>query len=83
MSGGTDPKYDAMIAEAGVSVDRRRRFQMLAQSESYFLRAMPIVPLSTFVFPLLAKPFVKFLSSNLLDRQQFKHVWIDQNRRPQ
>lgn len=78
-----DSKYDAMIAEAGATVDRQLRLQKLAQSEDHFLRAMPIVPLSTFVFPSLAKPFVKSLSSNLLDRQQFKYVWIDQNWRPQ
>jgi len=75
----SDAKYDAMIAEAGATADRERRLQRLAQSEGHLLRAMPIVPLSTLVFPPLAKPFVKGLSMNLLDRQQFKYVWIDTN----
>ena len=47
------------------------------------LRAMPVVPLSSFVFPSLAKPYVKGLGDNLLDRPQFKDVWIDMNWKPQ
>jgi hypothetical protein len=58
------------------------RLRKLAEGEGHLLDAMPMVPLSIFMFPYLAKPYVKGLSSNLLDGQQFKYVWIDTNWRP-
>ena len=74
-----DATYDTMVDDAAATLERARRFQKLAQAEGHLLRAMPIVPLFTFVQPVLVKPFVKGLGTNLLDRQQFKYVWIDTN----
>jgi ABC-type oligopeptide transport system substrate-binding subunit len=84
-AGGSDwsnATYDALVADGGATADRELRLETLAQAEECLLRAMPVVPLSTFVAPSLAKPFVKGLGTNLLDRQQFKYVWIDTNWRP-
>jgi oligopeptide transport system substrate-binding protein len=84
-AGGSDwanPGYDSMLASAAVTRDRADRLQRLAECESRLLAAMPIVPLSTFVQPSLAKPFVRGLSANPLDREQFKYVWIDTQWRP-
>jgi ABC-type oligopeptide transport system substrate-binding subunit len=79
----SDPTYDAMIEDAARTAEREHRLQKLAQCERRLLSAMPMLPLSTFVFPYLAKPYVKGLGTNLLDRQEFKYVWIDTNWRPQ
>jgi oligopeptide transport system substrate-binding protein len=77
-----DEGYDKMVESAAATLERARRFQIFAQAEAHLLRAMPVVPMFTFVDPVLAKPFVKGLGTNLLDRQQFKYVWIDRNWRP-
>jgi ABC-type oligopeptide transport system substrate-binding subunit len=79
----SDAKFDAMIADAGGSADPKRRLQNLAQGENRLLGAMPIVPLATLSYPSLAKPYVRGLGNNPMDRQQFKYVWIDTNWRPQ
>jgi ABC-type oligopeptide transport system substrate-binding subunit len=71
-----------MVANAGRMHDPTSRLQKLAECESRLLRAMPVVPLTTFLRPSLAKPYIRGLGNNLLDRQQFKYVWIDQNWRP-
>ena len=78
----SDSTYDAMIADAAVTADRARRLEKLAAGERHLLGAMPVIPLSASVWLSLAKPFVKGLGTNLLDRQQFKYVWIDTNWRP-
>jgi ABC-type oligopeptide transport system substrate-binding subunit len=78
----SDSTFDAMVAEAERTPDPKIRLGKLAKCEGHLLSAMPIVPWSTFLFPSLAKPYIKGLGNNLVDRQQFKYVWIDANWRP-
>ncbi|HYZ82914.1 MAG TPA: peptide ABC transporter substrate-binding protein [Bryobacteraceae bacterium] len=78
----SDAEFDAMVANAGSTPDPEARLQKLAECESRLLAAMPVVPLTTFLRPSLAKPYIRGLGNNPLDRQQFKYVWIDQNWRP-
>jgi ABC-type oligopeptide transport system substrate-binding subunit len=79
----SDTTYDSMIADAGATAHRQRRLEKLAECERHLLRAMPLIPLSASVWPWLAKPFVKGLGRNMLDRQQFKYAWIDTKWRPE
>jgi len=79
----SDPTFDAMLADAESTPDPTSRLQKLAKCESHLLSDMPMVPLSTFVLPSLAKPYIRGLGNNLMDRQQFKYVWIDTSWRPQ
>ena len=81
-TGWTDPKYDAMVVEAGATKDRAERLRKLSECERYLLRAMPLVPLYADVWVYMRKPFVRGLGANPLDRQQFKYAWIDTNWRP-
>jgi ABC-type oligopeptide transport system substrate-binding subunit len=78
----SDAEFDVMVANAGRNPDSKVRLQKLAECESRLLAAMPVVPLTTFLRPSLAKPYIRGLGNNPLDRQQFKYVWIDQNWRP-
>ena len=78
-TGWTDPKYDAMLVEAGGTTDNAERLRKLSECERYLLRAMPIVPLYADVWVYMRKPFVRGLGANPLDRQQFKYAWIDTN----
>jgi oligopeptide transport system substrate-binding protein len=78
----SDAAFDAMVADAGNTYDPKARLRKLADCEKRLLSAMPVVPLTTFLRPSLAKPYIKGLARNLVDRQLFKYVWIDRNWKP-
>jgi len=81
-TGWRDPSYDALIHEANATLDRARRFQLLAQAEAHLLRdAAPIVPLYSYVgFYALDAQRLAGVHPNLLDEHPF---WaIHRTRRP-
>jgi hypothetical protein len=47
------------------------------------LEAMPVLPIDHWIQGEMRKPFLHGLGDNMLDRQQFKYVWIDRNWKPQ
>jgi ABC-type oligopeptide transport system substrate-binding subunit len=77
-----DPQYQGMLTHAKATADPGLRSALLAECERRLLESMPILPLAYWVDAQLRKPFVRVLGDNLLDRQQFKYVWIDTNWRP-
>jgi oligopeptide transport system substrate-binding protein len=79
----SDPVYHQMLARARKTSDHAQRMERLAECERLLLQAMPILPLCHDVLPLLGKPFVRGLGSNLLNRYPLKYAWIDTNWRPQ
>ncbi len=81
-SGWTDPKYDALLAEANSTADPAERMKKLADSERYFLKAMPIVPLYIYAWFYLQKPYIRGVDVNILDQHPFKYIWIDSNWQP-
>jgi oligopeptide transport system substrate-binding protein len=78
-----DPNYQIELAEAKRTADPLLRLSRLAQCEGRLLEAMPILPLAYWVDAILVKPYLRGLGNNLLDRQQFKYIWIDRNWRPE
>jgi ABC-type oligopeptide transport system substrate-binding subunit len=76
-SGWTDPRYDSMLKEANATTDPLLRMKKLQQSEAYLLKAMPFVPIYTYTWFYLRKPYVRGVAPNLLDQHPFKYVWID------
>ena len=79
----SDRTYDAMLEAANSHVDPASRMRALACCEAYLLRAMPMVPLLFYGFAGFQKPYVRGLSTNLLDEHPFKYVWIDTNWKPE
>jgi ABC-type oligopeptide transport system substrate-binding subunit len=76
-SGWTDPKYDAMLAEANSTTDPAARMKRLSESETYLLKAMPFVPIYIYSWFYLKKPYVRGIAPNLLDQHPFKYIRID------
>jgi hypothetical protein len=71
-----------MLNQAKATADPALRLSRLAQCERRLLKAMPILPVANWVDAVLKKPFVRGVGDNLLGRQQFKYVWIDNDWRP-
>jgi oligopeptide transport system substrate-binding protein len=82
-TGWSDPVYSQLLSRAQATSDPALRMGRLAECERRLLQAMPIIPQLHDVYPRLAKPFVRGLGSNLLNREQLKYAWIDTNWRPQ
>jgi ABC-type oligopeptide transport system substrate-binding subunit len=82
-SGWTDPRYDAMLKEANSTTDPAERVKKLAECEEYLLRAMPFVPIYTYSWFYLRKPYVRGMEANLRDEHPFKYVWIDRDWEPE
>jgi ABC-type oligopeptide transport system substrate-binding subunit len=66
-----------MLKEANATTDPLLRMKKLQQSEAYLLKAMPFVPIYTYTWFYLRKPYVRGVAPNLLDQHPFKYVWID------
>ena len=81
-TGWRDPAYDGLVNRANATMDRTRRFQLLAEAEARLLRdGAPIVPLYSYVgFYALDTNRVAGVHPNLLDEHPF---WaIHRLRRP-
>lgn len=76
-AGWSDPRYDAMLAEANAATGPDERMRKLADCERHLLRHMPILPLYYNVFSYLRKPYVHGFDPRHLGLVRFKHVWID------
>jgi ABC-type oligopeptide transport system substrate-binding subunit len=81
-TGWSDPKYDAMLAEANSTLDRHARMKKLAECEKYLLTAMPQLPICHRTWHYLQKPYVRGMESNALDEHYFKYAWIDTQWKP-
>jgi oligopeptide transport system substrate-binding protein len=81
-SGWSDPKYDAMLADANSTTDPSARMKKLGECEQYLLKAMPFVPLYIYTYFYLQKPYVRGVETSILDQHPFKYIWIDTNWKP-
>jgi oligopeptide transport system substrate-binding protein len=76
-AGWSDPRYDAMLADANAETSRDERMRKLADCERRLLRQMPILPLYYNVFSSLRKPYVHGFDPRHLGLVRFKYVWVD------
>lgn len=81
-SGWNDSRYNWTLARARAESDPELRMARLGECERLLLRAMPIIRWGHDVQPQLRKPYLRGLASNLLNREQFKYVWIDTKWKP-
>lgn len=68
LSGLHSPEYDRLLQLAASTVDRRQRFERLAEAESFLLEQYPIVPLYFYVSKHLVSPAVGGFQENVIDR---------------
>jgi oligopeptide transport system substrate-binding protein len=76
-TGWSDPRYDAMIRDAGRETDPARRMAILRDAEAILLSDGPVIPIYHYSTTELVKPYVRGLHQTALDTHPLKHVWID------
>ncbi len=75
-SGWSNPDYDALILEAGKTVDPKKRFDIFQKAEKLLLDEAPILPIYTYTSLTLISPDVKGWHSNILDHHPYKYVHL-------
>jgi oligopeptide transport system substrate-binding protein len=78
-SGWFDLKYVAMLDEANRTLDKAKRFELLAKAEKYLLDAQPMIPLETTSVNFVKKPYVKGLYPNAASLYPWKFVYIERD----
>ena len=78
-SGWFDQKYVALLDEANRTVDKQKRYELLAKAEKYLLDNQPIIPIETPSVNWLKKPYVKGLYPNAGTLFPWKFVYIERD----
>jgi len=79
-SGWWDQKYVGLLEEANHTLDRQKRYELLAKAEKYLLDAQPMIPLETPSVNFVKKPYVKGLYPNPASLYPWKFVCIERDR---
>jgi oligopeptide transport system substrate-binding protein len=75
-TGFFNAQYDALLAEASMTVDARTRFELLKQAEAKMLAEHPVAPIYTYVSKRLVKPYVKGWQPNPLDHHPTRYLYL-------
>ena len=78
-TGWFDLKYVGMLNEANRTLDRQKRYELLAKAEKYLLDNQPVIPLETFAVNWLKKPYVKGMYPNAASLYPWKFVYIERD----
>jgi oligopeptide transport system substrate-binding protein len=78
-TGWSDPKYDAMLDEANLTLDHQKRYDLLAKAEEYLLAGQPIIPIETTAVNFVKKPYVKGMYPNAMSMYPWKFVYIERD----
>ncbi len=62
-AGWENPRYQALLEEAALELDREKRFELLAQAEEIFGKELPIMTLYHWSSPSLANPRLTQIST--------------------
>ncbi len=76
-SGWKNPEYDALIAEAGRTLDTAARYKVFQKAEALLLEEMPVIPIYYYATGYLLRPSVKNWNLTILDHQAYKYVYLD------
>ncbi len=78
-SGWWDQKYVDLLEEANHTIDRQKRYELLAKAEKYMLDAQPMIPIETPSVNWVKKPYVKGLYPNPTSLFAWKFVYIERD----
>ncbi len=78
-TGWWDKKYVDLLDEANRTSDRLRRYEILAQAETYMIEAQPILPIETAAVNWVKKPYVKGMYPNAGSLFPWKFVYIERD----
>ena len=76
-TGFSNPEYDRLIKEAGLSADSKARMEILHKAELLLMDEMPIIPIYFYTRNFLQKPNVKGWTHNILDDHAWKFVYLE------
>ena len=74
--GYSNPRYDALLAQAAAEPDVARRRALLEQAERLMLEDSPVLPIYFYVSKHLVKPWVQGWQDNLLDYHYSKDLTL-------
>jgi oligopeptide transport system substrate-binding protein len=78
-TGWYDLKYVSMLNEANRTLDKQKRYELLAKAEKYLLDNQPVIPIETFAVNWLKKPYVKGMYPNAASLFPWKFVYIERD----
>jgi len=78
-SGWWDQKYVDLLEEANHTLDRQKRYELLAKAEKYMLDAQPMIPIETPSVNWVKKPYVKGMYPNPASLYAWKFVYIERD----
>ncbi len=78
-SGWFDQKYADLLDQANRTVDKQKRYELLARAEKYMLDAQPVIPIETSSVNWVKKPYVKGLYPNAASLFPWKFVYIERD----
>jgi oligopeptide transport system substrate-binding protein len=78
-TGWFDKKYVDLLEEANRSLDKQKRYELMAKAEKYLLDAQPVIPIETSSVNFVKKPYVKGLYPNAQSVYAWKFVYIERD----
>lgn len=78
-SGWWDQKYVDLLNDANHTLDKQKRYELLAKAEKFMLDAQPTIPLETPSVNWMKKPYVKGLYPNPSSLFAWKFVYIERD----
>lgn len=74
-----NPKYDALIDQAKVETDLKKRDQELHDAEGILMNDYGVCPIYFYVSNLCIKPYVKGVYKTVLATVYFDHAYVDES----
>lgn len=78
-TGWWDQKYVDLLDEANRTLDKQKRYELLAKAEKYMLDAQPVIPIETPAVNWVKKPYVKGMYPNPGSLFAWKYVYIERD----
>ncbi len=78
-TGWSNPRYDALITQAGATTDQDRRFALFREAEAILMTELPIMPIYTYMSKALVSPDVHGWFPNILDIHPYKYISLVQS----
>ncbi|HVJ51097.1 MAG TPA: peptide ABC transporter substrate-binding protein [Aliidongia sp.] len=75
-----NPKYDALLDQAGVTADPGERMMLLENAEALMLADQPIIPINFAVSHILVSPRLHGIEPAPLERHPDRYLWLEDSR---
>ena len=78
-TGWFDQKYVKMLDDANRTLDAKKRYELLAEAETYMLDQQPVIPIASTAVNWMKKPYVKGMYPNPASLYPWKSVYIERD----